>query len=893
MKNKNGIKGEINDGDLFKQIDIKKFFSERVKGFKTNGNGQATGHCPFHDDTNPSFSVNIIDGLWICHACDAKGNFYQFEMKLSSVDFKTAVNNVEKWHNTSSANSQPKPVIKATYDYTDENGNSLFQTVRYEPKAFKQRRSNGKGGWIWNRKGVKSVLYHLPQIKAADTVYIVEGEKDSETLSGLGLTATTSPMGAGNWKPDYNCYLKDKNIVCLPDNDSKGKNHMEEVAGQLKGVAKSVKVVLLPNLPEKGDVTDWLGKGGTKEALVELVQLTPEWEPSEEQQGEETKVEKSKFKILMKIGENLSLFHDQYRIPHGFLDGNTVPLTDIDFGCWLSHQFYKKTGLGLGSETLKQAINTLSGIAIFDGKEYVLENRVASDKGCCWYDMGDDRAIKITGTGWKIVKAPILFKRYMHQRIQVDPIPNGNVNRLFELVKINKNDQLLFIVYVITCYIADFPHPVMHLTGAQGASKSTVCCILKKLIDPSKVELPEIPRDKQELIQTLSHHHVSYFDNLSEISDWLSDLLCRAVTGLSAAKRTLYTNDQDFILSFKRCVGLSGITGLINKPDLLDRAIPFYLEPITEEERMEESVLWEKFEQIRPEILGGIFDLISKAIQIHATIKTSKLPRMADFAKWGFAIAEALGVNGEVFLKQYRAKIETQNNEVLEGHLLAKAVTNFMADKTDWIGTVKGALEELKKLVVIEKGDETFPKAYRSLRPYLETIRTNLMAVGITYKISDKPTSEGYRICFKKNFFGSEIDSSKKALETNSNQANELNELNSSISIGAAKSCEQLAREEIVLQTMVDEKRAVCFWYIENMVKSKGIDTELLKTILNQLLLEKRILSRDNLLIQYNNCSRLVYGPFYEYNKTFSPKPVIPSPSPVTPPLDPNSTIKF
>lgn len=179
--------------------------------------------------------------------------------------------------------TQEPPRLVATYDYCDAQGTLLFQAVRYDPKAFRQRRPDGHGGWFWNLDGVESVLYRLPEIreavKAGRTVCIVEGEKDVETLRTLGLIATCNPMGVGKWRNVYNAPLHGALVVILPDNDLPGRNHAQQVAQALHGVAASVKVVEIPGLSAKGDVSDWVQAGGSKEALEALVTAASAWTP--------------------------------------------------------------------------------------------------------------------------------------------------------------------------------------------------------------------------------------------------------------------------------------------------------------------------------------------------------------------------------------------------------------------------------------------------------------------------------------------------------------------------------------------------------------------------------------------------------------------------------------
>jgi hypothetical protein len=158
----------------------------------------------------------------------------------------------------------------------------LYEGVRYDPKDFAQRRPDGAGGYVWNLKGIERVLYRLPELLAAnrdELVHVPEGEKDVDRLVRLGLVATTNPEGAGKWRDEYTATLKGLHVAILQDNDEEGHKHAEKVARKLYGEAASVKVVVLPGLLEKGDVSDWLDAGNSVDELLRIVDEAPQWEP--------------------------------------------------------------------------------------------------------------------------------------------------------------------------------------------------------------------------------------------------------------------------------------------------------------------------------------------------------------------------------------------------------------------------------------------------------------------------------------------------------------------------------------------------------------------------------------------------------------------------------------
>jgi putative DNA primase/helicase len=240
-----------------------------------------------------SCSVNLSTCLWGDFATGAKGG--------DPVSLLAAIRGVKQSEaarelardlglpcdNGSKPARRDRRRIVVSYDYVGPDGKLVFQVTRWEPKNFTQRRPDENGGWIPSVKGIELVPYRLPGIIKAKSVFIVEGEKDAEALAALGLAATCNAQGAGKWRPEYNRHFAGKRVCILPDNDAPGRKHAYDVARQLHGLAEVVKVLELPGLPPKGDVSDWLAAGGERESLLEMVKAAPAWEPTAELQDTE------------------------------------------------------------------------------------------------------------------------------------------------------------------------------------------------------------------------------------------------------------------------------------------------------------------------------------------------------------------------------------------------------------------------------------------------------------------------------------------------------------------------------------------------------------------------------------------------------------------------------
>ncbi len=265
----------------FTDAEVRTYFASRAPKLHESG-GELRGPCPVHGGAGPNFSVSLETGLACCHSQCGKGwDLIGVEQELSGFDFIRAKERVFELIGRPLVPWDERN-LQAVYDYTDEAGTLLYQVLRYFGKEFKQRRPAGSIGWTWGIGEVRRVPYNLVEVTAAQFIAIVEGEKDCLTLRGLGITGSCNSGGAGNFRPELVPSFAGKDIAIIPDNDDPGRAHAMQVAALLAPVAKSVKILELPEMPLKGDVTDYVIAGGTRDTLRALYKAaqvwTPEWQ---------------------------------------------------------------------------------------------------------------------------------------------------------------------------------------------------------------------------------------------------------------------------------------------------------------------------------------------------------------------------------------------------------------------------------------------------------------------------------------------------------------------------------------------------------------------------------------------------------------------------------------
>lgn len=271
-------------------------------------------------------------------------------------------------------------------------------------------------------------------------------------------------------------------------------------------------------------------------------------------------------RILIQLAKENTLlfFKDQYDIAYAKVKvqqhSEIISLRSSKFEYFISKLYFDYTRDVVSQESLNNAIRVLIAQTSFENTSRELNLRFAwgeKDKEI-YYDLADPnwQCIKITQQGWNIIQdSPVLFIRF-NQRPQLESdrkYLQDIFDKFLDLMYISdRGHRLLTKVWIVSLLIPGFPHPINITFGEKGGSKSTFCRFVKRLVDPDKIELLTIPKNKSEFVQQLYHNYLAIYDNIKLLPPWFSDEACKAITGVGNSKRSLYTNDEDVIYNYKR-----------------------------------------------------------------------------------------------------------------------------------------------------------------------------------------------------------------------------------------------------------------------------------------------------------------------------------------------------
>lgn len=407
---------------------------------------------------------------------------------------------------------------------------------------------------------------------------------------------------------------------------------------------------------------------------------------------------------------------------------------------------YNKT---VKSTEIKTAYEALMSCAENCAETVPVAVRVYRDKNTIYYDLCDNAntVVKCGINAHKVVTLndkKFFFKREPTMKEQV--IPNmkadiaKSINLLSHFFNIDVNQRVLFPVYVISAFIPDISHPILIIEGEKGAGKTTMQRNISRIIHPVSKDVFVLPTDTNNLVTVLSNNYYCAFDNIGVIPPDICNVLCQAVTGGSLSKRKLYSDNTEISISLRRLVTLNGISMHIKQSDLMDRAIMVKLNRIDSSSRVTEESLKKDFQNALPDILGAIFQIISKTLMILNKTSPKKLPRMADFAKYGYLIAESIQKGlGDEFLRQYDDNQRFATESIVGDNPVLECVKHIQEKEGYWKGSMTHLLHKMNEILpelYIGRGlPYGFPTSASALSRKLTTYVYDLKMLGLNVEI--------------------------------------------------------------------------------------------------------------------------------------------------------------
>jgi hypothetical protein len=458
-------------------------------------------------------------------------------------------------------------------------------------------------------------------------------------------------------------------------------------------------------------------------------------------------------------------------VPHPKGHMEHMRIASREFANHLRVKNLQAHGAGLAGTALGDLVADAEAKALVSGEVRMAWRRFALHRGEIFVDLGgrdpggERRAVAVSQEGWRIMPAkdvPVSFLR----GADAQPLPEpelasaswGDLARVMNA----EGDELVLIWAWLICAARPFEgpgqYPAMLLHGEQGSGKSKAGAFLQALIDPSRLTGRTMPKDPADIWISANARHLVAFDNLSAISGDFADQIAPLATHGSYTKKKLYTDGDEWTVTACRPMCFIGIpSGLLNRPDLADRAIAIELRPFPEGReddggRKRDDALFSEFAALRPALLGLLFDGLAAGLRNLPDTKLPYGPRLLDSATWAEACAPGLGIEPGTILNAWMANRSQAAEAALEADDVAQAVVRLVDVTTDphCEGSASEMLERLRDMNFELSKAPHWPRNAQAMGTKLRRIAPGLRAIYGIDATQSKKGAEGRRFWFLK-----------------------------------------------------------------------------------------------------------------------------------------------
>lgn len=576
-------------------------------------------------------------------------------------------------------------------------------------------------------------------------IYLCEGIGQAWAINVATSEAAIVCFGSGRFKnvaKVVRAQYPSAKLIIAPD---RGK---EEQASKV-ATSFSCSLVELPlNKPDNYDVNDYMKDEGVSQ-LKRLLETHKK--PKKSSSGEENEKQNQASVLVSFALSKTIVFHDSNSNTYS-QDKRSNEIKKLEskgFKAWLSAEYYAVTRASVRDQSLREAVGTLCGIARHEGECHDVHIRIAQYENAYYIDLGEkklNRAICIKAGEWEVItNPPVKFIRPESMRPLPEPAGSGDISKLWSLINIPEESRVLIVTWLIECFRPDTPFPILELVGEQGSAKSTTQHFLRQLIDPNACDLRGAPKTIDDIFVSAGVNWLVSYENVSHLPSQVQDALCVLSTGGGHAKRTLYSDMDETVISVKRPIVINGISVAITSQDLIDRTIS--IETPIIRKRTEITNIQKEFKENYGVIFSYLLTIFSKSLARldDVDLKQTNSTRLIEFVRLGVAVSEVMGFSKDTFLNQFQESREEAIARTIDASPVASAVINYHDNRKK--KAISLPIKELFREIIsydLTLGCNNWPKTPKGFADALRRAAPALRYYGINCYSEGKKGSHVY-----------------------------------------------------------------------------------------------------------------------------------------------------